>query len=1040
MTYWSRLTTSVLGISLVVTVVTTALAFSVIEPRSNQFFRPGGAIEVVWTGTNTLGTVDIALWRGTNLAMYLTSSVPSAATSMTWRTSLPTNLVSSSQYSISVAKSGVPGIGATSSCFVVVAPWIVWQLPAGSVAAWQANTNATRLSGFNISTQATSWQVRAANDLDGDGVSDVFWQLPATGQLVCWLMNTDGTTKSNVNVFSGTSTWQVVGAGDINRDGIADIVWQAPAGQLVCWFMNPDGTTRTNVNVSAVTSTWQVVGISDIDRDDVADIVLQLPSTGQVKCWFMNVNGSVKWSRDVSTNTTAWLVRSVADIDGDGIADMLWQLPGGEVACWFLNADATLRSTANVLTSPQSWILRAAGRNAGMWLSRGVTFYVSPTGRSRPDYTDWWNAATNIHDAIRVARAGDSVVVTDGTYEVSSTIIITNEVTVRSVNGPYATILNSPNLDRCIVLSASNAVVEGFTVRCGNAWQGRTTEITNTASGLIVATGDGASTILAGILPNRNIDPGSLKISGGGCSFVDNGDGTLSGSNGEEGLIQYETGELLLDFQITAPDAGIQFKADYQFVITSGRLADATHDVSNEGVGTGNGSSTVLSGFLANQHVKPGTFSVAGGGWLFVDNGDGSLTGTIGTDGIVDYVSGAWMLDFISTAPDSGTSFSASYQWVSTNIGSGVVMRDGTSLRNCRVTGFWADYGGGVSCTGSVTMADCEVFGNYAVYSGGGIQGSSGTVVSGGLISWNESGLSGGGTFGCLLENCIVQGNSSVGSGGGSCEGTVANCTVVGNISGTSGGGGTRNAQVINSVVWSNGPGSNSIGGTMLYSCAAVVPGGSGNITNPPGFVDYAGGNLRLSGSSMCINAGNNAMASGDGDIEGNTRIKAAVVDMGAYESPYAPIDASADHHGWISPSGRVGIVVGDRESFVIGPNPAHLLVNVKVDGAYIGPLTNYEFLNVTTGHTIVAYFSGNTDVGQYGFTQVGRSATGSSTLSWTMTNGWFYSVQQTPSLLPVAWSNVPALDGLYGLGSIVVTNAAAAQRMFYRIKATQAP
>lgn len=1016
MTYRYRLTASVLGLFMVFAAATTTMALSVTEPRNNQFFRPGGVMEVAWTDTNMPGTVDIALWRGTNLALYLTRTVPSAATSMIWRTSLPTNLVSSSRYSISVEKSGVPGIRATSSCFVVVAPWIVWQLPAGNAAVWQVNTNATCLSGFNISTQTTPWQVRALDDLDGDGMSDIFWQLPATGQVVCWLMNADGTTKSNVNVFAGTSTWEVVGAGDINGDGVADIVWQLPAtGQMVCWFMNPDGTMKSNMSVSAATSTWQVVGIGDIDRDDVADIVLQLKATGQVKCWFMNANGSVKSSSDISTDTTAWHVTGVADIDGDGTADLLWQLPAGEVACWFLNADATLRSTANVLTAPQSWIVRAAGGNAGMRLAHGASFYVSPAGHSRPDYTDWWNAATNIYDAISVARSGDSVVVTDGTYEVTSTIVITNAVSIRSVNGAYATVLNSPNLDRCVVLSASNAVIEGFTVRCGNAWQGRTTEITNTVANLIVAAGDGASTILSGILPGRNIDPGSLKISGGSWSFVDNGDGTLTGNYGAEGLIQYETGELLLDFQITAPGAGIQFAADYQFVITSGRLADAMHDVTDEVVGTGNGSSTMLSGFLANQYVKPGTFSVAGGGWLFVDNGDGSLTGTFGADGIVDYVSGAWMLDFISVAPDSGTSFRASYQWVSTNIGSGVVMTDGTSLRNCRVTGFWADYGGGVSCTGKVTLTGCEVFGNYAVYSGGG-------------------------TFGGVLENCIVRGNSSGGSGGGSCESTVANCTVAGNSAGKYGGGGTRDAQVINSVVWSNGPGFNSVGGTMLYSCAATVPGGSGNITNHPEFVDYAGGNLRLSSSSMCINAGNNAMASGDEDIDGNVRIKAAVVDMGAYESPYAPIDASADHHGWISPSGRIGVVVGGRESFVIGPNPAHLLANVRVDGASIGPSTNYEFVNVTTGHTIVAYFSGNTAVGQYGVTQVGRSAAGGSMLSWTMTNGWFYSVQQTPALLPVAWSNVPAFDGLYGLGSIIVTNAPSAQRMFYRIKATQAP
>ncbi len=72
-------------------------------------------------------------------------------------------------------------------------------------------------------------------------------------------------------------------------------------------------------------------------------------------------------------------------------------------------------------------------------------------------------------------------------------------------------------------------------------------------------------------------------------------------------------------------------------------------------------------------------------------------------------------------------------------------------------------------------------------------------------------------------------------------------------------------------------------------------------------------------------------------------------------------ISASAGPNGTITPSGPIGVPCGTDQSFLIAPVSGYHIADVVVDGSSVGPVTSYNFINVTAPHTISATFAINT-------------------------------------------------------------------------------
>jgi hypothetical protein len=248
--------------------------------------------------------------------------------------------------------------------------------------------------------------------------------------------------------------------------------------------------------------------------------------------------------------------------------------------------------------------------------------------------------------------------------------------------------------------------------------------------------------------------------------------------------------------------------------------------------------------------------------------------------------------------------------------GCAIISNSFTTLGNLTVLG-----GGLYTESSSVTLSNCAVNlnalnvpNNYnCTLRGGGIHmavAGSLEVLSSVIVSnkcLTQRTREGGGLYvgagKCLLRNCLVVGNTNpghtataglsgdgsglylAGAGAGIC---LENCIVVNNASqGVCRAAGTLT--VTNSILWGNGDdvtGDVSVAYCDIQSTDLFWTNGvNGCLSIDPMFVWSATNNFRLDRGSPCINAGvNQGWMIGALDLDGNLRVRAGKVDMGAYE------------------------------------------------------------------------------------------------------------------------------------------------------------
>jgi probable HAF family extracellular repeat protein/predicted outer membrane repeat protein len=372
------------------------------------------------------------------------------------------------------------------------------------------------------------------------------------------------------------------------------------------------------------------------------------------------------------------------------------------------------------------------------------------------------------------------------------------------------------------------------------------------------------------------------------------------------------------------------------FTITAGN-ANGPTEAQKWGGGLYDGNPTVKNCIFINNSAGFGGGGIYFSGPYYNDNAEGLITDCTITHNAAAIGGGIYGCCVLSNCVINANAATEYY-------GGGVHLGQScdTTVTDCVFSNNSAvAYGGGVSLgvSGSTPIfTQCTFIANSANGSGGGVASDGctcGTYPEFHRCAFiaNSAGSNGGGlyNFGYALAkmySCLVIGNTAGNNGGGICDGTgyddggslIVNCTLTHNTASEQGGGiyyGTysqRGRSVANSILWYNADSAGQSGNCSQICVADATTtglstdhcciqgwtgGGTGNIAKNPLFVDADGAdnvpgteddNLHLQPDSPCIDKGRSSAVPPDSnDLDGNPRILAGSVDMGAYEFVAAP-------------------------------------------------------------------------------------------------------------------------------------------------------
>jgi Ca2+-binding RTX toxin-like protein len=217
-------------------------------------------------------------------------------------------------------------------------------------------------------------------DYNGDGIMDLLWWEPGSGQLKIWFMN-GGSVQSVSAPVEGLdiSQWLLVNTGDFNNDGIWDLLWWNPeTGEAAIRYMAAqsavsNGFSPSSTTAGDITGNVTLSYPGDLNGDGRADLIWRDYATGFVTIWLMGedgkpalngpptlADGMTDGGKPGVVDSLEWTMRGLFDMNADGKSDVIWQHGwDGRVVVWYMDGSQATGVSQYQRIEPENW--RVAG-------------------------------------------------------------------------------------------------------------------------------------------------------------------------------------------------------------------------------------------------------------------------------------------------------------------------------------------------------------------------------------------------------------------------------------------------------------------------------------------------------------------------------------------------------------------------------------------------------------------------------------------------------------------------------------------------------
>jgi len=159
---------------------------------------------------------------------------------------------------------------------------------------------------------------------------------------------------TGVTLASAGPDWTVEGTGDFDGDGKTDILWQLPDGRTCIWVMNGTNVLSQEFTSVIASPDWTVEGIGDFDGDGRSDILWRLPD-GRTNIWMMNGINVVSQGFTSISASLSWTLEDTGDFDGNGKSDILWRRADGKTFIWLMDGASVVSQGFTSVNAGKNW-------------------------------------------------------------------------------------------------------------------------------------------------------------------------------------------------------------------------------------------------------------------------------------------------------------------------------------------------------------------------------------------------------------------------------------------------------------------------------------------------------------------------------------------------------------------------------------------------------------------------------------------------------------------------------------------------------------